>query len=99
MLMIGYFLVESKSVGRNIRPYRSVLPSAAFTRIGIGGFQPAASSFVTSARSSGISTLPVPGSRSTTTGGWSGVDQVSTRYFPSGESCAPCRPASGVSQR
>ena len=29
-------------MGRNIRPYMSVLPSAAFTVIGIGGFQPVA---------------------------------------------------------
>jgi hypothetical protein len=52
--------------------------------IGIGGFQPAASSFETSAFSSGNTAAPLA-SRSATVGGTSGVDQVSTKKRPDGE--------------
>ena len=72
-LMIGYFFDGSKLVGRYSRPYRSVTPSRAFTVIGIGGFQPVASRREMSAFSSGSTTAPVA-SRSTDTGGTSGVE-------------------------
>ncbi len=74
----------------------SVLPSFAFIVIGIGGFQPVARSFEMSACSSLTSSLPLP-SRSATTGGTSGCDQVSRRWRPEGDSCTVWSPTSGVS--
>jgi hypothetical protein len=72
------------------------LPSAAIILIGIGGFHPVARSFEMSAFSSGRTSLP-PVSRSATTGGASGFDQVSTSYIADGDSCIVCVPSSGVS--
>jgi hypothetical protein len=51
----------------------SVWPSAAFTLNGMGGFQPAASSFEMSAFSRGMTSLPLA-SRRLTTGGASGLE-------------------------
>jgi hypothetical protein len=51
----------------------SVLPSRAFMRMGVGGFQPVASSREMSARSSVCATRPFT-SRTTVTGGVSGVE-------------------------
>ena len=73
-LTIGYFFDGSSFVGVYIRPYRSVWPSRAFTVIGVGGFQPVASSFEMSAFSSSAISLPVVASRSTATGGASGFE-------------------------
>ena len=70
--MIGYFRVESKVVGRYISPYRSVLPSRAFTVNGIGGVHPAATSREMSLFSSVATSLPLRASRSTVVGGTSG---------------------------
>ncbi len=76
-LMIGYFRDGSKCVGRYSRPCRSVTPSRALTVNGIGGFHPAATRRVTSASSSSRRTRPAA-SRSTVSGGESGVDRPST---------------------
>src|SRR5262245_54519934 len=85
LLTIGYFLDVSKVVGLNISPYRSVFPSAALTLIRVGGFQPRATSREMSAFSSSITSFPAA-SRSSTAGGTSALEYVSTRYFPDGES-------------
>src|SRR5690242_9206999 len=95
LLTIGYFLVVSMLVGRKSSPYRSVLPSRAFTEITIGGFHPEATSLEMSAFSSGTTTLPVL-SRRTETGGTSGWEYTSTKYFPSGENDTSWSPTSGV---
>jgi hypothetical protein len=72
-LTIGYLREASRVVGVNIRPWRSVLPSRAFTTIGVGGFQPALVSFEMSARSSSSCTSP-PALRRTLVGGVIGVE-------------------------
>ena len=59
LLTIGYLREGSKFVGLKSSPYRSVLPSRAFTVIRIGGFQPASSRREISPRSSSMITLPV----------------------------------------
>jgi hypothetical protein len=61
----------------------SVLPSAAFIVMGVGGFHPVASSFEMSVRSSAITSCP-SASRKVTTGGTFGVDAVSITYRPEG---------------
>ena len=94
--MIGYFFVESKFVGRKSCPWMSVVPSAALTLKSIGGFQPWAINFVTSADSSVITCVPFA-SRNTVCGGRSARDQVSTSQRPSGDSCNVWSPSSGVS--
>src|SRR6187551_3537264 len=96
LLMIGYFFDASKFDGRNIMPYRSVVPSAAFTLTGIGGFHPDAIKRLTSAFSNGITSLPFA-SRKFTTGGTSGDEYVSIRYWPLGDNCMLWSPTSGVS--
>ena len=65
-------------VGVYIRPYRSVLPSRAFTVKGMGGFQPACTSREMSAFSSATTCLPFR-SRTTVVGGTTGVDHWSTK--------------------
>jgi hypothetical protein len=96
--MIGYAFVESRFVGTNMRPYSLVLPSRAVVMIGTGGFHPAATRRAMSAFSIGITMRPLARtSRSTTTGGVSGVEYVSTRYRPSGETWIAWSPLSGVS--
>ena len=52
----------------------SVLPSCAVILIGIGGFQPVASSFEMSAFSSGMTQLAVARRAASTTGGTSGFE-------------------------
>ena len=51
--------VERKKVGFHKNPYKGVLPSRAFTVIGVGGFHPAARSCEISCCASVTSTLPV----------------------------------------
>ena len=80
----GYDFVESKSVGRYIRPCRSVTPSRALTENGIGGVQPVASSPEMSASSSSTRTRPSR-SRTTDACGKSGFEYVSTKCRPSGD--------------
>jgi hypothetical protein len=72
------------------------LPSRAFTVIGVGGFQPASTSFEMSTRSSSIITVPLR-SRSTLTGGVTGVEYTSTNDVPDGDAMIPCSASSGVS--
>ena len=72
-LTIGYFFVASSVVGTNIRPYRSVTPSRAFTLNGTGGFHPEAISFEMSAFSTVAMSLP-EASRTTATGAASGFE-------------------------
>src|SRR5580704_17175348 len=55
---IGYFFAASKFVGLNINPYKSVLPSRAFTTNGMGGTQPVALSFEISSLGNSTATLP-----------------------------------------
>ena len=74
----------------------SVLPSRAFIRMGVGGFQPVASSRETSPRSTVCTRRPLR-SRTTVTGGVSGVEYVSTKCRPSGESETTWFASSGVS--
>src|SRR3982751_1826601 len=95
-LTIGYFFARSRLVGTYIRPYRSVLPSRDLTVIGIGGFQPAARRREMSAVSSVTTVFPLR-SRSTDTGGVSGVEYVSTKYWPDGASAMLWSAFSGVS--
>ena len=73
------------------------MPLCDFTENGIGGFQPVATSFEMSAFSSGMISLPLA-SRSVTTAGTSGFDQVSTRYRPDGDTSTAWSPSSGVSE-
>jgi hypothetical protein len=68
-----------------IRPYKSVLPSRALTVIGVGGFQPVASSREMSVFSSVAISLPFA-SRSSVVGGTSGFEYVSTKNLPYGAS-------------
>src|SRR4051812_44550676 len=95
-LMIGYFFDESSDLGAYISPYRSVLPSRAFTVIGIGAFQPLATSREMSAFSSVVMTFP-SASRRTVTGATFGCAYESTTYLPVGESSIVWSPSSGVS--
>src|SRR5258708_40136625 len=95
-LMIGYFFVESRLAGVYRRPYRSVVPSRAFTTIGVGAFHPAATRRVMSARSSVVISFP-PASRNTVTGGPFGCEELSTKYLLVGEGCTEGAPVSGVS--
>ena len=71
--MIGYFLLGSRFVGVNIRPYRSVWPSWAFTVMGVGAFQPVAVRREMSVFSSVAISLP-SAARSTVTPGRSGCE-------------------------
>ena len=84
LLMIGYFFVGSKLVGRYIRPWRSPTPPRSFTVIGMGGFQPVASRREMSAFSSDSTTLPVA-SRNTEVEATSGFEKLSTKYLPDGD--------------
>src|SRR5690348_10444538 len=95
--MTGYFFDGSKFVGLNIMPYRSVLPSRAFTVNGIGGTQPAAFRREMSAVATFASLRPSFALRSTVTGGTVGVDQASTNDLPSGDRVTVWSAASGVS--
>ena len=74
----------------------SVLPSRAFIVTGVGGRQPVASRREMSAFSS-VCTMRPPMSRSTVTGGVSGVEYVSTKYRPSGDIVTTWFAFSGVS--
>ena len=67
--MIGYFRVESKSVGLYIIPSSSVIPSRAFTRKGSGCLQRISRRREMSASSSRRRMRP-SAARSTVTGGW-----------------------------
>ena len=60
--MIGYFLVESNWVGRNIRPYRSVLPSCSHEKIR----RPSGDQFGDPSRTIIYSTNPLTASGDTT---------------------------------
>ena len=81
----GYFFDGSKFVGRQMTPYKSVCPSAAFALNGSGNFHPIAVSFETSAFSSGITIWPSCALRTTDTVGRSTRENASTKYLPSGE--------------
>src|SRR6478672_6190895 len=95
--MIGYFLFGSKLDGLNSIPYRSVLPSRAFTTIGSGATQPLSFRRARSACATCASTLPSLASRNTVTGATAVVEYVSTTRVPSGDRRNVCCASSGDS--
>ena len=64
-VMIGYFLVLSKSNGFHMLPYSSVMPSAAFTENVSAFLKPSSFSLDRSISSSVLRMRPVTPSRST----------------------------------
>src|SRR5688572_28063361 len=76
--MMGYFFEGSKSNGLYIVPYRSVMPSSAFTENGSGYRKPASRSDDTSVFSSSITLLPAESNR-TDSGAESMRDELSTK--------------------
>ncbi len=94
--MIGYFLEASNADGLNIWPYRSVLPSRAFTVNDSGATQPAACSRARSARASSATCLP-SASRSSATGAVPMVEWMSTKRLPSFDGVIAWLASSGVS--
>jgi hypothetical protein len=81
----------------NIIPYSVVLPSRAFTLIGVGATQPAAFNLEMSAFAIVVTTCPSLASRSTVTGGVVGVEYASTKVLPPGDISMVWSASSGVS--
>src|SRR5574337_1474984 len=95
--MTGYFFAGSKSVGLNSIPYSVVLPSRAFTVIGVGGTQPIAFRREMPALATLAMTWPSSAARNTVTGGEVGVEYASTKVLPSGDIVMVWSASSGVS--
>src|SRR4026209_2213448 len=89
--MTGYRLVTSKSAGRYRTPYKSVVPSAAFTRKGSGGVYPPDASGAVDACPRRLIDVPSV-RRSSMVRGSVRLEYVSTKKLPDDENTGSCCP-------